>query len=63
MNDRRQPMRHDDRRPIHAHPVQRVLYVPLRLRVQRARRLVQQHDLRRFQQGPRDGHPLLLATA
>jgi hypothetical protein len=56
-------VRHDDGRPVDAHPAQRVLDVPLGLRVQRAGRFVQQDYRRRLQQRPRYRHPLLFAAA
>ena len=58
--DGRQPVRHDHRCPPDHHPVQSLLHDALRLRVQRARRLVQEQHLGVLEDRPRDGDPLLL---
>nr|ACR35398.1 unknown [Zea mays] len=59
-SDRRQPVRHQDGGPPLHQPLQRLLQHALRLRVQRARRLVQQQDGRVLEHRPGDGDPLLL---
>ena len=58
--DRRQPVSHHDRRPADHHRLQRRLDGALRLGVQRARRLVEEEDPGVLEDGPRDGHALLL---
>ena len=62
IGDGGEAMGHHDCGPAAADGRQRRLDVPLRLCVQRGRRLIQQHQLRRFQQGARNGHPLLLSA-
>jgi len=58
--DRGQAVRHDDGRPPHGRPVQRVLHRALRLRVQRAGRLVQEQDPGVPDEGAGEGDALLL---
>ena len=60
--DGRQPVRDHERRPV-AHQVgERILHQPLRFRVERRRRLVEDQDRRVLQQRARDRQPLALAA-
>ena len=53
-------MRDDDRRPVLRQPLERSLYVPLTLVVERRGRLIQDQDARIFQKDARNGDALLL---
>ncbi|KAJ6798774.1 PGP1 isoform X1 [Iris pallida] len=57
---RGQPVGHHDGRPPGRGPAQRLLHAPLRLRVERAGRLVEQQDPRLLEERPRDRDPLPL---
>src|SRR5215213_783966 len=59
---RREAVGDRDRRPPLREPVERVLHEPLRLGVERARRLVEDEDRRVAQDRPRDRDALLLAA-
>ena len=63
MDDGGQAVGHDDGGPTLAHLHQRPLYVPLRLRIQGRRSLVQEDDGGGLEDGAGNGHPLLLPAA
>ena len=60
MQDRRQPVGDDDGRAALHQCLQRLLHVVFALGIQRTRRLVQQQDLRVFEDRPRNRDALLL---
>ena len=60
--DRRQAMRDDEHRPSGEQPIDGLLHQPLRLRVQRRRRLVEDEDRRIDEQRAGDGETLTLAA-
>src|SRR5438093_951961 len=60
--DGREPVGDCDRRPAFGEPVERLLHEPLRLGVERARRLVEHEDWRIAQDRARDRDPLLLTA-
>ena len=59
---RGEPMRDDERSPVRSGGIERLLHHALRLRVQRARRLVEQQDRPVREDRPRDREPLSLAA-